>query len=448
MNAPISAFARAYAQSGGLRMHMPGHKGMTGALSALDITEISGADELYADEGIIRESQQNTAALFGSRLTLYSTEGSSLCIRAMVYLALLEARRRGRAPVLLAARNCHKAFLSALAHSGMDVQWLWSDEADGIVSCNVSPDALRHALSACKTKPAGVYVTSPDYLGRLQDIAGLSRVCREADVPLLVDNAHGAYLKFLEKDLHPLSLGADLCCDSAHKTLPVLTGGAYLHIAKTAPEGFTQNARRAMALYASSSPSYLTLISLDECNDLLENSFPAQLKGLCARLNEVKRRLTAQGYVLTGDEPLKLSLRAKSYGYSGDALHAFLRARGIEAEFSDPDYLTAMPSPVQGEAALECLTEALMRVPKAPAIPSCPPPAPRPARVLSVREAFLRPAQEVPVSEALGRVFVWGHVSCPPCVPILAPGERVDEAALECFAYYNVQRIQALQNLT
>ena len=256
MNAPISEFVRAYEKNGGLRMHMPGHKGMYGALSALDITEIAGADELYADEGIISESQQNAAALFGSRLTLYSTEGSSLCIRAMVYLALLEARRRGRAPVLLAARNCHKAFLSALAHTGMDAQWLWSEKDDGIVSCSVTPGALRRALKARKTKPAGVYVTSPDYLGRLQDIAGLSRVCREADVPLLVDNAHGAYLRFLKEDLHPLSLGADLCCDSAHKTLPALTGAAYLHISKAAPEGFTQNARPMFCWRRNFLPSF------------------------------------------------------------------------------------------------------------------------------------------------------------------------------------------------
>lgn len=83
-----------------------------------------------------------------------------------------------------------------------------------------------------KRKPAAVYITSPDYLGNLADIGGMSDVCRKYGVLLIVDNAHGAYLHFLPKPEHPLDLGAEMCCDSAHKTLPVLTGGAYLHISQ------------------------------------------------------------------------------------------------------------------------------------------------------------------------------------------------------------------------
>ena len=81
-----------------------------------------------------------------------------------------------------------------------------------------------------------MYLTCPDYLGELPDVAALAAVCRRAGVLLAVDNAHGAYLKFLSPSRHPMDLGADLCCDSAHKTLPVVTGGAYLHIARQAPE--------------------------------------------------------------------------------------------------------------------------------------------------------------------------------------------------------------------
>ena len=108
-----------------------------------------------------------------------------------------------------------------------------------------------------------VYITSPDYLGGVQDIAALAEVCHARGVPLLVDNAHGAYLKFLSPSRHPLDLGADMCCDSAHKTLPVLTGGAYLHVAKGAMAAYEAEARHSLAVFGSSSPSYLILQSLD-----------------------------------------------------------------------------------------------------------------------------------------------------------------------------------------
>ena len=105
-----------------------------------------------------------------------------------------------------------------------------------------------------------MYVTSPDYLGGQSDVAALAEVSHRHGVPLLADNAHGAYLRFLSPSRHPMDLGADLCCDSAHKTLPVLTGGAYLHVGRAAPEPFRENARRALALFGSTSPSYLTQI--------------------------------------------------------------------------------------------------------------------------------------------------------------------------------------------
>ena len=98
---------------------------------------------------------------------------------------------------------------------------------------------------------------------------------------MLVDNAHGAYLHFLPEPMHPMQLGADICCDSAHKTLPVLTGSAYLHIAHGTPDMFAQRAESAMALFASTSPSYLILQSLDAMNPLLATSFPAQSQSLC-----------------------------------------------------------------------------------------------------------------------------------------------------------------------
>ena len=258
MNTPICDFVRRYAESSMVRMHMPGHKG-TGPLGceALDITEIHGADSLYEAEGIIAESEKNASRLFGCP-TFYSTEGSSQCIRAMLYLVTLYARQQGISrPLIAAGRNVHKTFLSAAALLDLDVQWLYPDADNSYLSCDITEETLESFLSCSDRLPAAIYVTSPDYLGNMLDLSKLSNLCHRHGVLLLVDNAHGAYLKFLPGSQHPMDQGVDLCCDSAHKTLPVLTGGAYLHIAVNAPGLFAEQAKSALALFGSTSPSYL-----------------------------------------------------------------------------------------------------------------------------------------------------------------------------------------------
>ena len=283
MNTPVVDFVRRYAQQRTTRMHMPGHKGR-GPLGCeeLDITEIAGADELYEAEGIIAQSEANATQLFGTARTYYSTEGSSQCIRAMLHLALQMRPAKAGRPVLLAARNAHKALLYAAALLDFDIQWLWPapDAAGTLCTCPVEPEALTSALdelSAEGRTPFGVYLTSPDYLGFVQDVAGLSAVCHAHGLPLLVDNAHGAYLHFLkEGSRHPIQLGADLCCDSAHKTLPVLTGGAYLHLGPSV-QADEAAVRNALALFGSTSPSYLILQSLDAANAVLADSFREKL---------------------------------------------------------------------------------------------------------------------------------------------------------------------------
>ena len=115
MDTPICDFVDRYIESGAFRAHMPGHKGKAFlGMEPLDITEFAGADSLYEATGIIRQSEENASRLFGCK-TLYSTEGSSQCIRAMLHLAALYAKEQGKQPLIAAARNVHKTFLSAAA---------------------------------------------------------------------------------------------------------------------------------------------------------------------------------------------------------------------------------------------------------------------------------------------------------------------------------------------
>nr|WP_325211461.1 amino acid decarboxylase [uncultured Oscillibacter sp.] len=447
MTTPIWDFLESCRREGRARFHMPGHKGR-GPLGCeqWDLTEIPGADSLYEAAGIIAESEGHAAALFGSAATFYSTEGSSQCVKAMLHLAL-QCRPAGTPPVILAARNVHKSFVHAAALLDFEPAWLWpEEESASLCACPVTAEGLDRALSALPAPPAAVYVTSPDYLGNFQDVPALAGICRRHGTLLLADNAHGAYLRFLSPSLHPVDQGADLVCDSAHKTLPVLTGGAYLHVSKAAPAALRERARAALALFGSTSPSYLTLASLDLCNAWLAGEGPARIRAAAGGLAEVKRELSARGWAFAGEEPLKLTFDAAASGWAGSALADLLRAGGAEPEYADRDHVVLMASGATDEAALR--TAAAAPGPAAPG-PARSRPAPPPARgerALSVREALFAPQETVPAEESLGRICGAPTVSCPPAVPIAVTGERIGPEALALFRYYGVKTVDVLKD--
>ncbi len=444
MDTPICDFVRGYAQSGVSRLHMPGHKGQPIlGCESLDITEVAGADELYAPTGIIAQSEANAAGLFGAVGTFYSTEGSSQCIRAMLALAVQGVER----PLILAARNVHKAFLSAAALLDFDLEWLWPEERNTLCACPVSPALLKKALGSMQRRPCGVYVTSPDYLGNTLDLAGLAAVCSSYGVPLLVDNAHGAYLHFLPSPAHPLDLGAAACCDSAHKTLPVLTGGAYLHIGKDAPAHFAREARRAMELFGSTSPSYLTLQSLDRANAYLADGYQEKLTRCAERVDALRGALRRAGWTVRETETLKLTLDAAASGYTGQAVAELLRRGGVECEYADPDFTVLMFTPENDEADFTRVAEAL-RYNEAPvgATP-CGEPFVKPKRAMSVRQAVFAPHELVPVEQAAGRICGAPVVSCPPAVPVICSGEVFDETAVRLCRRYGFETAEVVCEL-
>lgn len=439
MDTPICDFVREYMKSEHLRLHMPGHKGAALlGMEPLDITEINGADSLYEAEGIIARSEANASTLFGCK-TLFSTEGSSQCIRAMLYLVALYAKRHGRKPIIAAGRNAHKAFMTATALLDLDIQWLYPREIGSYLSCKLTADDLDQYLSQTDKKPAAVYLTSPDYLGNLTDISAAAQICHKYDVLLAVDNAHGSYLKFLSPSQHPIDLGADICCDSAHKTLPALTGAAYLHLSEKMDQAVGAQAKNAMMLFGSTSPSYLILQSLDAVNLYLEN-YTQKLDAFISRVQMLKDNLARHSYCLCGDEATKVTIAAKAYGYTGHAIAQYVRQHNIEPEFADHDYLVLMLTPELTEENLLRLEQVLLQLPPKEAI-EAPPPNPVPAdQILTIREAIMSDFETLPANKCIGRILAIPSIGCPPAVPILVCGERITQHAVSCLSYYGIDK--------
>jgi len=450
MKTPIYDFVQNYANSDFSRFHMPGHKGrdFTG-FEKFDITEISGADVLYMSDGIIKESEENASSLFYTAKTFYSTEGSSHTIRAM--LGAVASLKKGNRPLVLAARNVHKAFIYACAALDIDVQWIYPKEFNHLCSCEISAADVEETLRNCEEKPDAIYITSPDYIGNVADVSAISNVCEAHNILLLVDNAHGAYLNFLPQNLqteysHPIKQGAHICCDSAHKTLPVLTGGAYLHFSDKCPKGYITAAQKMLRVFATTSPSYLVLQSLDLCNKYLSEHFLAKLEKTVKNVMETKEKISSFGYFVEETEPLKIVVNIKEAGYSAEEFTKALKNHKIVPEMCDDDFVVLMASTENCERDFERLGEAFGEISLKKSLQS-EETAIKPSKhiqKISIREAVFAPHKTLAAENSVGEICGAPTVSCPPAVPVVISGEVITEQDAEFMKKYGIDTVDVV----
>lgn len=425
MNTPIADFLEDYEKKGMLRLHMPGHNGE----APHDITEIAGADSLYetdSSRGIIAHSEAIAAKLFGAERTCYSAGGSTLAIQAA--LAILRAQG---CKTIAAGRCSHRSLVSSAALLGLEVKWLYPKEYP-----SADVDCSKEALSGADA----LFLTNIDYYGG---------TCRASDpgIPVVVDNAHGSYLKFVSKAgfgreyLHPMEFGFPvISAESAHKTLPALTGAAYLHFSKGADYS---RAKEMTALFGSTSPSYLVMESLDKVNGRLLSD-PDSVNRACASVEGLKQRLTALGFTLKRSDPLRVTINARAWGWSGTEFAAYLRAHGAECEMADENYVVLLFSAITSPDDCQRAEVSLELIPRRTAKPLAEYPVIRPKQETSIREAVFAKQHSVSVDEANGKVCGGIQVSCPPGIPIVMPGERIDSEAVEALKLYGVKSVEIL----
>lgn len=440
-----------YSQSGALPFHMPGHQRRalhSPALPwALDITEIDGFDDLHDPQGLLAESMDRAARLWGAEGSRYLVNGSTGGLLAALHAAL------PRGSSVLVARNCHKSVYHALELLDLTPVFLQPppDPAFGVAG-SLTPEAAAAALDAHPDSRALVF-PSPTYDGVLSDVAGLCRLCHGRGVAVLVDEAHGAHLGFPPFPSGAVAAGADVVIQSLHKTLPSLTQTSILHRQGRLVD--PDRLARSLGIFQTSSPSYPLMASMDGCVRLLERErdtlFPAwagRLADFDERIQGLRRlRVLCHGGDRVenhpgffGFDPSKLVVSTRGTGLTGPALMERLRRDfGLELEMAAVDSVTAMTGLGTAGESLEALARALLAVDAelspAPAAPVPAAPA-LPRRVLSAGEALDQPAQVLPLDRAAGRIaaeYLWAY---PPGIPLLVPGEAVgpDFAAL-CARY-------------
>lgn len=441
MNTPIYDFLKEYIASDFSRLHMPGHKGASTApeLSAMfpfDITEIKGADSLFEAEDIIAESEENASSLYETKATCFSAGGSTLCIQTMISLVCKPKSK------IIASRNAHKAFVNTCALLDLTPCFIKPCYNDSFgVSGEVSPESVEEAIKA-NPDASAVYITSPDYLGVISDVKAIAEICRAHNLPLLVDNAHGAHLKFTKEDLHPITMGATLCCDSPHKTLPVLTGGAYLHISPDC-NITKEEAKARMALFGSTSPSYLIMLSLDLNNKYLAEKARMDFSILEDRVNALYSLGLPK--ISSRNDITKLTIDCYKLGYDGGELAELLRKAKIECEYSAKRHVVLMLSPFNREIDFERIENFLKNLKRRAPIEEENLTVKIPKPALSIREAIFKNSVNVSVENALGRISAETKIKCPPGVPVIVAGEIIDEDAQKILKMSSISSINVIQ---
>nr|WP_294661703.1 aminotransferase class I/II-fold pyridoxal phosphate-dependent enzyme [uncultured Blautia sp.] len=435
-----------YSQEDYYPFHMPGHKRNPDTVNTdlpfdRDITEIEGFDNLHHPEGILKKAQETAANVYGTKECYYSVNGSTAALLAAVSAAV---PRKGQ---ILVARNCHKAVYHALylrnliptyVYPQMDPKW-W-------INGGISPDKVERALAE-NPEIKAVLLTSPTYDGVVSDIEKIAEIVHRYEIPLIVDEAHGAHFHF--SNYFPTSaaeLGADLVIQSFHKTLPSMTQTAVLHNCSDRVD--SRLIRRFMGIYQSSSPSYILMASMDACMEKMSSDGNEMFREFTKILEKARRRLSECKYIRLVSPEIgtagvfdydrsKLLFSTRYASMTGSELAQILLEKyHIQVEMETEHYVLALAAVGDSEEGFERLCQAIEEIDQEEAQKTKEkreteePKAGRTAytslsQFMSITEAMESESEIRKLEESVGRISAEFGYLYPPGIPLIVPGEQI-----------------------
>ena len=435
-----------YGQSDYYPFHMPGHKRNPDSVRGdfpfeRDITEIEGFDNLHHPEGILKKAQETAASVYDTKECYYSVNGSTAALLAAVSATV---PRNGQ---ILVARNCHKAVYHALylrnliptyVYPQMDPKW-W-------INGGISSDKVERALAE-NPEIKAVLLTSPTYDGVVSDIEKIAEIVHRYEIPLIVDEAHGAHFHF--SNYFPTSaaeLGADLVIQSFHKTLPSMTQTAVLHNCSDRVD--SRLIRRFMGIYQSSSPSYILMASMDACMEKMSSDGNEMFREFTKILEKARRRLSECKYIRLVSPEIgtagvfdydrsKLLFSTRYASMTGSELAQILLEKyHIQVEMETEHYVLALAAVGDSGEGFERLCQAIEEINQEEAQKKKEkreteePKAGRTAytslsQFMSITEAMESKSEIRKLEESVGRISAEFGYLYPPGIPLIVPGEQI-----------------------
>ena len=458
---------KAYKDSRIYPFHMPGHKrlqlgGIKGETARsgmdfpnpffVDITEVEGFDNLHHAQGILKQSMEWAARVYGADRTWYLINGSTCGILASVCGC---TRPGGH---ILMSRNCHKAAYHAAYINHLRTSYVYPQDLPGLgIQGGILPEDVEKALEEHRDIQA-VFIVSPTYDGVVSDVSKIADIVHRKGIPLIVDEAHGAHFRFGKwfPD-SALDMGADAVIQSVHKTLPSLTQTALLHIKGNYVN--SRNIERYLSIFQSSSPSYVFMASIENSIFVMDRMQrerdSVQMKEYEAHLMDLRRRLASMKNLRLVDRDIvgmggvwdldvsKIVVSTRGTALSGADLSSILREKyHLEMEMCGSDYVTAITTVFDSPEGLQRLGDSLEEIDAdvtgtpgsredGPAVYGM-----RAQAQCCLREAMESPSRPVLLKGSEGKISAEFVYLYPPGIPILAPGENIARNILDVIEEY------------
>ena len=430
-----------YSQSDYYPFHMPGHKRNKASSAGnfpfeRDITEIFGFDNLHHAEGILKEAQEYAAQIYGTRKCFFSVNGSTAALLAAVSASVSKGGR------ILVARNSQKAVYHALYLRDLLPVYVYPHEDKRLgINGGISVRSVERYLEENQNVQA-VLITSPTYDGVVSDIQGIAEAVHRHEIPLIVDEAHGAHFRF--SDYFPVSaaeLGADIVIQSFHKTLPSMTQTAVLHVCSDMVD--VGKIRRFMGIYQTSSPSYILMASMDACMDKLQKDGQQMFREFTYNLEKARQRLSKcekiklieasmlQGTGIYDFDRSKLLFSTVGTSVNGHQLQEILRDRyHIEMEMEAEKYALGIAAVGDRKEGFDRLCTAIEEIDAETEMISAEKSQEknshaRMKQLMTISQAMDAEQRRYPLEESIGKVSAEFAYLYPPGIPIIVPGEQI-----------------------